>query len=201
LKKFYPNYCAASCAETTVNDLQIIKELAGHEKVVAIGEVGLDYYHMRADKKTQKDVFIHQIKLAKKLKLPLIIHNRDSHDDIFEIITGQDVSSIGGVMHSFSGDEAFLEKILHTDLHVSFTGNLTFKKSNSEPLVKTTPLDRLLMETDSPFLTPVPLRGKRNEPAFIIHTAKRIAKIKDVTVEEIGTITSENARKLFNLSI
>lgn len=191
----------SDCASAHYNDFEKIKELAQHERVVAIGEIGLDYYHMHADKETQKNIFKKQIQLAKELNLPLIIHNRDSHDDMYEIISNEGAAETGGVLHSFSGDETFLEKILLTNLHISFTGNITFKKSTADALVVQTPLEKLLLETDSPFLTPAPLRGKRNEPAFLIHTAKKIAELKSVSIEKVGGITSENAKKLFKLNL
>ena len=189
------------CAQATEKDYELIAELAGHEKVVAIGEVGLDYYHMRASKEIQEKAFIRQIELAQKLNLPLIIHNRDSHEDLFAILTRTDAGRTGGVLHSFSGDEKFLEKVLLEHFFVSFTGNITFKKSTSDALVKAAPLDCLLLETDSPFLTPVPLRGKRNEPAFVVHTAEKIAELKGLTLEGVGKVTSENAIKLFRLPL
>ncbi len=185
------------CADVPDRDFEMIEELAQHEKVVAIGEVGLDYYHMRAPKEVQKNAFLYQAHLAEKLGLPLIIHNRDSHDDMYALIKEKNISEIGGVMHSFSGDEDFLQKILATDLYISFTGNVTFKNSKLGELVAQVPLERLLLETDSPFLTPVPLRGKRNEPGFIIYTAQKIAEIKQVSVEELGKVTTENALRLF----
>ncbi len=185
------------CADVPDSTFDRIEELGQHEKVVAIGEVGLDYYHMRAPKDVQKNAFIYQAHLAQKLGLPLIIHNRDSHEDMYALIQEKNISEIGGVMHSFSGSLDFLEKVLLTDLYISFTGNVTFKNSILPPLVEHVPLERLLLETDSPFLTPVPLRGKRNEPAFIIYTAQRIAEIKQLPVEELGKITTENAKRLF----
>ena len=189
------------CKNVTTQDFYSIEKLAGHQKVVAIGEVGLDYYHMRADKQTQDRVFSRQIGLAREMNLPLIIHNRDSHDDMFDLLVRERIGPAGGVMHSFSGDEEFLTKVLELDLHVSFTGNITFKNSTSEGLIKKTPPERLLLETDSPFLTPVPLRGKRNEPAFLIHTAQKIAGIKEMSTEDIARVTTENAIKLFKLNL
>jgi len=189
------------CADVTDDDFETIRTLAQHEKVIAIGEVGLDYYHMRAEKEVQIDTFNRQIKLARELKMPLIIHNRESHEDMYKVLTEAEASEAGGVMHSFNGDTEFLNRILELDLHVSFTGNITFKKNDSGELVKNVPLERLLLETDSPFLTPVPLRGKRNEPAFVVHTAKKIAEIKAISSEEVARITSENAVSLFNLNI
>ena len=193
----HPNDCAGVKDE----DFDMVKELAEHEKVVAIGEVGLDYHHMQADKDIQKNTFIRQIEIAREMKLPLIIHNRESHDDIYDVITKESASEIGGVFHSFSGDEVFLDKIISANFYISFTGNITFKKSTADPLIVRTPIEKLLLETDSPFLTPVPLRGKRNEPAFIIHTANRIAGLKQIEQEVLGKITSENAKELFKLDI
>lgn len=189
------------CANTTKEDLKEIEKLAAHEKVIAIGEVGLDYYHMRAEKDKQIDVFRQQIELANQLKLPLIIHNRDSHEDMLQVLQESESLLTGGVMHSFTGTGAFQTKVLELGLHISFTGNITFKKSDSDDLVKQAPLDRLLLETDSPFLTPVPMRGKRNEPAFLVHTAQKIAELKDVPYDDICKITSENAISLFKLNI
>jgi len=168
---------------------------------VAIGEIGLDYYHMRASVEQQKAVFRRQIQIARSLKLPIIVHNRDSHDDVYDMLTNEEATDVGGVLHSFSGDKAFMEKILLTNFHISFTGAITFKKNNTAPLVIETPLERLLLETDSPFLAPVPLRGKRNEPSFIVHTAKKIAEIKNISIEKLAEATTENAINLFKLSI
>ncbi|HES58926.1 MAG TPA: TatD family deoxyribonuclease, partial [Caldithrix sp.] len=191
----------SDCANVKNKDFQFIRELASHEKVVAIGEVGLDYYHMHAEKEIQHSAFKNQIQIARELNLPLIIHNRDSHEDILKILNEENVKDIGGVMHSFTGDIDFLEKIISMNMHVSFTGNITFKKSTSDDLVKKAPVENLLLETDSPFMTPVPLRGKRNEPAFIVHTAKRIAELKEIDLELLGRITTENAKNLFKIDI
>lgn len=189
------------CANISDADFDSIRKLAQHEKVIAIGEVGLDYYHMRTDKDVQKEIFTRQVELARELGLPLIIHNRESHEDMYKVLSESHAAEVGGVMHSFSGDADFLNKILELDLHVSFTGNITFKKSASDELVKKAPLERLLLETDCPFLTPVPLRGKRNEPAYMVHTAQKIADLKEISAEEVGKVTSENAISLFKLDI
>ena len=191
----------SDCANLKDKDFEFIKELAGHEKVVAIGEIGLDYYHMHAEKDIQQNAFKQQIKIARELNLPMIIHNRDSHEDMLKILNEEGVKDIGGVMHSFSGDLEFLNKIIAMNMYVSFTGNITFKKSTSDELVKKVPIENLLLETDCPFLTPVPLRGKRNEPAFIVHSAKKIAELKEIEPELLGRITSENAKTLFKLDI
>ncbi len=189
----------SDCAEAEDNDFEEIRELAQHEKVIAIGEVGLDYYRMYAEKDKQKDTFGRQIKLARELNLPLIIHNRDAHEDVYNMILSEKATEVGGVLHSFTGDENYLENILLTNFHISFTGAITYKNNDSEALIANVPLERLLLETDSPFLTPVPLRGKRNEPSLIIHTAKRIAAIRGITVDQLAAVTSENAGALFQI--
>jgi TatD DNase family protein len=205
-EKYVPVYAAVGvhptdCKDTNHTDLDIIKELASHEKVVALGEIGLDYYHMRAPVEKQKTVFKDQITLAKDLKLPIIVHNRESHDDVYDILKSENATEVGGVLHSFSGDSHFLEHILLTNFHISFTGAITYKKSTARPLIEQVPLERLLLETDSPFLAPVPLRGKRNEPSFLIHTAKKIAEIKKINLQELAKVTTENANGLFNFDI
>ncbi len=189
------------CAEVADHDFDRIQELATHPKVVAIGEVGLDYYHMRATREKQKNAFVYQIHMAKELKKPLIIHNRESHQDMYEILAEQNLADLGAVLHSFSGDDAFFRKIMELDLYISFTGNITFKKSTSDQLVVQAPLERLLLETDSPFLTPAPFRGKRNEPAYVVHTARKIADLKEIPVEEVARVTSENAVSFFKLDL
>ncbi|MGD9486570.1 MAG: TatD family hydrolase [Calditrichaceae bacterium] len=189
----------SDCAEAEDNDFEEIRELAKHEKVVAIGEVGLDYYRMHAEKDKQKDTFGRQIKLARELKLPLIIHNRDAHEDVYNMIISEKATEVGGVLHSFTGDEKFLENILLTNFHISFTGAITYKNNDSEALIANVPLERLLLETDSPFLSPMPLRGKRNEPSLIVHTAKRIAEIRGITIDQLAEVTSENAGALFQI--
>ena len=189
------------CNDVSDKDYDEIKAMAEHEKVVAIGEVGLDYHHMDAPKEVQDDAFTRQIQIAKDMNLPLIIHNRDSHEDLYDLLVRENAADAGGVLHSFTGEESFLDNILKLDFHISFTGNITYKKSEAGPLIKKTPLERLLLETDSPFLTPMPLRGKRNEPAFVIHTAKKVAELLELSVEEVGSVTTENADRLFKLNL
>lgn len=193
----HPNDCALIRDE----DYQLIRELTRHEKVIALGEIGLDYHHMHADKETQKNVFRKQIRIARDLGLPIIVHNRDSHEDLQKILLSESAQEIGGVLHSFSGEVSFLEKIIKLNFHISFTGNITFKKSSADILIKEVPVENLLLETDSPFLTPVPLRGKRNEPAFVVYIAQKIAEVKNMELDLLAKITTENAKKLFRLNI
>ncbi len=195
----HPSDCAAAKPE----DYTAIKILAAHEKVVAIGEIGLDYYRMYSDKPTQIAAFKKQIALAREVKLPIIVHNREAHKDMLEILVGEKAGEVGGVMHSFSGTREYLDNVLKkTNFFISFTGGVTFKNSRGvEELVAATPLERLLLETDSPFITPAPHRGKRNEPAFVVHTARKIAEIKGITVQELAEATSENAHQMFLVNV
>ncbi len=180
-------------------DISKIEDLAQKEKVVAIGEIGLDYYRLGATQKKQELALRMQIRLARKLNLPLIIHNREAQDDILYILKEEKGEEVSGVFHSFSGTTKFLESVLAQNYHISFTGPVTFKNTNYNRLIDCVPLEQLLLETDSPFLAPVPFRGKRNEPAYIKYIAEKIAQIKGVTLENLGEITSENARNLFRL--
>lgn len=205
-EKYVPVFAAVGIHPTdsalvSAEDYAIIQDLASHEKVVAIGEIGLDYHHMRASVEQQKSVFRKHIAIARKLNLPIIVHNRDSHDDVYDMLISEEATEVGGVLHSFSGEQSFLEKVLLTNFYISFTGSVTFKKNNSAPLIANTPLESLLLETDSPFLAPVPLRGKRNEPSFIVHTARKIAEIKGISVEALAEATTENAERLFKLDL
>lgn len=191
----------SDCANAVDSDYTQIEKLAANEKVIAIGEIGLDYYRMYTDKETQKNAFRKQIAIAKLVKLPIIVHSRESQEDVLNILLEENASEVSAVLHSFSGDMTFLDKVLKTDFYLSFTGGVTFKKSTVDELVKKTPVEKMLLETDSPFITPEPFRGKRNEPAFVTYIANRIAEIKGIPVGELAEITTENARHLFGLSI
>ena len=176
-----------------------LRELAKKDKVVAIGEIGLDYFKNYSQAENQKSLFISLIKLAQDLNLPLVIHNRQAQDDTLTIL--KKALPLSAVVHCFSGDEKFLEECLTLGFLVSFTCNITYKKANLlRQLVKMTPLDRLLLETDAPFLPPEGLRGKRNEPMHVKVLAEEIAGIKGTTAEEVAKITTENAKNFFKLS-
>lgn len=190
----------SDCAEASESDYLAIEKLSHVDKVIAVGEIGLDYYRMYTDKETQTSAFKKQIALARKVKLPVIIHNRDSQDDVIKMIVSEKATDVSGVLHSFSGTNEQLNEALKTNFYISYTGGVTFKNSTTNELVKNTPIERLLLETDSPFITPVPYRGKRNEPSYLLHIAKKIAELKNVSLEELAEITSENARHLFNLN-
>lgn len=182
-------------------DLDWIAELCKHDKVVAIGEIGLDYYWDTSPKEVQHDVFRKQIGLARSLGMPISIHNRDAHEDVVRILREEKANEVGGVMHSFSGSWEIAKMCLDLGFHLSFGGPITFKnaKQPKEVLTKT-PMDRLLIETDSPYLTPHPYRGKRNESAHVRLVAEMAAELKGVTFEEIAEITTRNAMERFGIS-
>jgi TatD DNase family protein len=180
-----------------VKDLNEIENLAQRDKIVAIGEVGLDYYRQFATKEKQHEIFREQIRLAHRVELPLIIHNREANDDISNILKEEKAEEVSGVFHSFSGDIKFLESVLALNYHVSFTGPITFKNTNYNKLIDCVPVEQLLLETDSPFLAPVPFRGKRNEPSYVKYIAEKIAQVKRMPLDELAAITSENAQNLF----
>ncbi|MCL6096775.1 MAG: TatD family hydrolase [Patescibacteria group bacterium] len=188
-----------------------IEKLAGEEKVVAIGEVGIDYFSYKSngivDPKLQKQVFIKQIELATELKLPLQIHGRHAADDIIQILTGYRASFLTppGMFHCMAGNIDYLKRILDLGFYVGFDGNITYRglapgeDTKLSELVEYAPLDRIVVETDAPYLTPNPHRSSRNEPSYVIITAASIAKIKGVSFEEVDKVTTANARKIFRI--
>lgn len=177
-------------------------ELAKHEKVVAWGEIGLDYFYDHSPRAVQIDVFRRQIKIAKDLNLPVIIHSRDADDDTVAILSEEYSANLGrgGVMHCFGGSRAMAEAMLDVGFYVSFAGNVTFKKAeNLREAARVVPLDKLLIETDCPFLAPVPNRGKRNEPAFVVETAKFLADFYETDLTVLAEATTGNFRRLFDV--
>ncbi len=177
-----------------------LTELAGHKKVIAIGETGLDYHYEHSPRDVQKAVFARHIQLARELNLPLIIHSREAQDDTLDILRDEGVADIGGVMHCFSGSYDMAGKCLDMGMYLSFTGVVTFPKAaNIHEVVKKIPIERMLIETDCPYLAPLPHRGKRNEPSFIVETARRIAEIKAVSLDDVARITTLNAKELFGI--
>ena len=179
------------------------REMASHEKVVAIGEIGLDYYWKDTPADIQHEVFRKMIRLACELDLPIVIHNREADSDLIRILREEKemnaLENLRGIMHCFSGDEAMLQSSLEMNFYISFAGNVTYKKSALPELVPKVPHNRLLIETDSPYLTPVPFRGKRNEPAYVKYTAKKISEILNIDHETLGRQTSINACKIFDI--
>ena len=176
-----------------------IRDLAEHPGVVAIGETGLDYYrYSKASKASQRAALEHQLGLAREMGLPVIIHNRDAHEDLAEILDGWAGDLPAGVMHCFAGDPSFVERTVRWGFHISFAGNVTFPKAEAlREAAREVPMDRLLVETDSPYLAPQPVRGRRCEPIHVVHTARVLAELHGLPFEEFVARTTENARRLF----
>jgi TatD DNase family protein len=181
-------------------DLDWIASLCDHSKVVAIGEIGLDYHWDTSPKGVQQRVFREQIQLARQKKKPIVIHNRDAHEDVVRLLIEEDAKDVGGVMHCYSGSWETAKRCLDINFYISFGGPVTFKNARvpKEVLAKV-PLDRLLIETDAPYLAPHPHRGKRNESAFVRLVAETAAEITGKSVDEIAKITTENAMKCFGI--
>lgn len=187
--------------DMTEEDLSWIKELSSHEKVVAIGEMGLDYHWGKSPKDVQKEVFRKQIALAKEVNLPIIIHNRDATEDVVTILKEEGAEEVGGIMHCFTGSSEVARQCMDMNFYISFGGPVTFKNAKKpKEVAKEIPNDRLLIETDCPFLTPHPFRGKRNEPSYVKYVAEQLAELKGLTYEEIASITTENAKRLFRMN-
>ncbi len=181
-------------------DLEAFKKYFEREKVVAVGEIGLDYYRNISSKDGQKRLFTKLLKEAKARDLPVIIHNRDAHQDTLAILKDVMGGTVKGVMHCFSGDRAFLENCLDMGLFVSFTCNLTFKNADRlREIARLAPIEMMLLETDAPFLAPQVFRGRRNEPSYVRYLAEEIARVKGLSFDQVAESTANNARKLFAL--
>ncbi|WP_170005964.1 TatD family hydrolase [Bacillus fonticola] len=186
--------------DCTEEDLEWIRELSKHDKVVAIGEMGLDYHWDKSPKEVQKEVFRKQIRLAKQVDLPIIIHNRDATEDVVAILKEEHAEEVGGIMHCYSGSVEIAKECLMLNFHISLGGPVTFKNAQKpKEVAEAVPLDKLLIETDCPFLAPHPFRGKRNEPAYIPLIAEQIALIKGISIEEVARVTTENAKRCFGI--
>lgn len=181
-----------------------LRRLAQHPKVVGFGEIGLDYHYNYSPPRLQRERFREQICLARDLRLPIVVHTREAEQDTLMILKEEHADEVGGVFHCFSGNASLAAAALDLGFYLSFSGVITFQ--NAEPLrqiVKTVPRDRLLVETDCPYLTPVPHRGKRNEPAYVSLVAKKIVEVLadgSIELEALGEITSKNARRLFRMN-
>jgi TatD DNase family protein len=180
---------------------QRLKQLASHHKVVAIGEIGLDYFRDHSPRDLQKKAFIEQIAVARELKLPIVIHNRDAFGDIFDVVLREDAYMVGGVFHCFSGTVVEAEKTIELGFHISVNGILTYKNATMAEVGKSVRLDRILLETDCPFLAPHPHRGKRNEPAYVSLVADRLAELRGINKSEISQQTDANAAQLFRIPV
>jgi TatD DNase family protein len=177
-----------------------LKELTAQSKVVAVGETGLDYYYSHSPHDVQRRVFTRFIHMARETELPVVVHERDAAKDAAELLRSEGAGRLRGVIHCFTGDYEAASEYLDLGFYLSFTGIVTFK--NAQPLrdvVSRVPLERMLVETDSPYLTPVPHRGKRNEPAFVRFVAETIATLKEVPLETVAKVTSDNVHALFGI--
>ena len=175
-------------------------ELAQHPKVIAIGETGLDYYRLQGDLEWQRERFRVHIRAARETGKPLIIHTRSASDDTLRIMAEERAGEVGGVMHCFTESQAVADAAIAQNFYISFSGIVTFKKAEElKEVARTIPLERMLIETDSPYLAPVPFRGKQNHPALVKHVAEHIADLRGVSVEEIARATTANFARLFKL--
>lgn len=181
--------------DATKYEEEVVRELLQHKKVVAIGEIGLDYFRNRSPKKIQQDVFEKQIQIAIDNNLPIVVHDRDAHEDCFSILRNFNPKKV--VFHCFAGDEVFAEKVLAEDWKISFTGTITFKNSKQDNIVRMVPAEQFFIETDSPYLTPSPNRGKRNSPLNLKYVVEKIADIKRMPPKIIAEQSFQNAEKFF----
>ncbi|MBN1561825.1 TatD family hydrolase [candidate division KSB1 bacterium] len=187
--------------DMTDEQFEEISSLISHPKVVAIGEVGLDYHYDYSPRDVQRRVFRQFLDLSLAAQMPVVIHAREADEDVLELIHSRAKRGWRGVFHCYAGDEKMAQKVIDLGFLLSFTGNITFKNSTSLVVMAHTPLHKLMVETDSPFMAPAPFRGKRNEPAHARIVAEKMAEVKEISLEEVARITTENAITLFGLKI
>lgn len=193
----HPHDAAAAPADY----IKQLEKLAAGPRVVALGEMGLDFYRDRSPRDIQRRVFRQQLALARRLDMPVILHDRDAHAEIMQILHDDGLPPSGGVMHCFSGDLALAREAIGLGLYISIAGPVTYpRNSDLRAVAANIPLDKLLLETDAPFLTPVPHRGQRNEPAYVACTAEKVALLRGCTVAELGTACLANTKRLFSCS-
>lgn len=187
-------------AKLDEDDMDRLYGLSQRDKVVAIGEIGLDYYYDSSPRDIQKDWFIEQIELAKEMELPIIVHSRDAAKDTFDIIKGTEAGDVGGVIHCFSGSVEMAKDYIEEGFYIGVGGIVTFTDANKIiEVVKQIPLEKILIETDCPYLSPIPNRGKRNESTNLVYIVDKIAEIKNLSTEEVAKVTLENAKTLFDI--
>ncbi len=182
------------------SDTEAMITLASHPKIIGIGETGLDYYHQPFDKKLQKDSLLHHIQAVATTKLPLIVHTREADNDTIDILTSEMRNNkFPGLIHCFTASKKLAQQMLDIGFYISISGIITFKNATDlQEIVKYVPLDRLLIETDAPYLSPTPMRGKQNEPAFVRYVAEKVAELKNITSKEVANITTNNFKTLFS---
>ena len=182
-----------------LDELEEIKKLASSKKVVAIGEIGLDYHWGKDNKELQKEIFIKQIEMANELNLPIVIHTRDAHFDTIDILKNHRCNNTG-IFHCCPLNVELIKSGLNLGYYISFSGVITFKNAKPELSVKEVPMDRILIETDSPYLSPEPYRGRRNDSRKVIEIAKKISELKEISLDEVSRITYENAIKVYKIN-
>lgn len=192
-----------SAHQVTDKDLDALEEFVAVNKPSAIGEIGIDYFKSEADRATQKKVFVRMLQIALKQKLPVIVHSRNAFRDTADIIRSESGGALEGVMHCFSYDQTAFEELIRMGFIASFTGNLTFKKADAVLLevAKSAPLDKIMLETDSPYLAPQACRGKRNEPSYLVHLAEFLSEIRGLSRAELEAATTRTAARFFNLPV
>jgi TatD DNase family protein len=177
-----------------------LRKLCADEKVRAYGEIGLDFYRNLSPRDIQLKRFREQIVLAKELRLPIVVHDREAHKETLEILKSEKAEEYGGIIHCFSGDDEMAKECIEMGFYISIPGTITFKHAAGfQEIIKRLPLESLLVETDAPFLAPVPFRGKRNEPSYVRYTAQKVAEIKHVSFEKVAEATTENALRVYKL--
>jgi len=182
------------------DELKKLKQLAAAPKVIAVGETGLDYYYDHSPREVQRRMFAEFIHLARETGLPIVIHERDAAQDVADLLRAEGAGKLRGVIHCFTGNDEAARAYLDLGFYISFTGIITFKNADAlRDVVRNVPLERMLVETDSPYLTPVPHRGKRNEPAYVRYVGETIASVKGLSLEEVARVTTDNVRKLFGV--
>ena len=200
-ERFDEVYCALGIHPTEVQkssdeDYKLIKTLSAHEKVVAVGETGLDFYWDKSFVDEQKTAFQKQIKIAQELKLPILVHDREAHFECFELL--KEVENVPVIMHCFSGSLEFAKQCVEKGFYIAFGGVLTFKNAKKmKEVAKNIPIEYILLETDAPYLTPEPFRGKENHPAYVKYVAERLGEIRGLSYEDVVTVTNENAKRIF----
>jgi len=181
-------------------ELRRLGELTKNQKVIAVGETGLDYYYNHSAHDVQRKIFSRFIDMARATRLPIIVHERDAVNDAMDLLRNEGRGELRGVIHCFTGDYEAARNYLDLGFYLSFTGIITFKNADAlRDVVRRVPLEKLLIETDSPYLTPVPYRGKRNEPAFVRFVAETVAALKGIALDEVGRVTTQNTRALFGI--
>lgn len=190
------------CAQAPQADYDALEKLAADPRIVAVGETGLDFHYNLSPPDRQREVFRWTIALARRVKKPLVIHVREADAEAAKILGEEKAGEVGGQVHCFSGDRPAARAYLDLGFHISFSGIVTFKNAEEQrEAARLTPADRILVETDTPYLAPLPYRGKKNEPAYVVETARRLALVRAVDLETLAAVTTENACRLFSLPL